>query len=205
MNHDNKSGPGPDRLLDHNYDGIQEYDNPLPGWWTLIFWVTIVWAGVYFLNIIPGVGSGRGRIANYDAELAAAAERYAAAAATAVTWDDDALRALLADPARLEAGKAVFVQNCAACHKEDGGGNIGPNLTDDHWIHGPRPTQILGIIKNGVLDKGMLAWDQVLTPDEQAAVAAYVLSLHGSNPPDAKEPQGVRASEWTEEAHPEHE
>jgi cytochrome c oxidase cbb3-type subunit 3 len=184
----------PDRLLDHNYDGIQEYDNPLPRWWINIFWVTIVFAAAYMLNL-PGIGSGRGRIANYERDMARAAEQRAARAALApeaAALSDEALRAMSHDPARLAAGRERFATTCVACHREDGGGAIGPNLTDEFWIHGARPTEILRTVRDGVPDKGMPTWSQSMNPDEIAAVVAFVLTLHDTHPPNPKEPQGQK-------------
>ena len=190
--------PDDDRLLEHEYDGIREYDNPLPRWWVIILWVTVAWSVVYLINVIPGVGIGAGRAKNYENEMAAAREQYGAAQAAeqkAVVIDDAAMLAIVADRARVEAGQQVFMTNCVACHRADAGGNIGPNLTDDYWIHGGQPAQIHGTITAGVLDKGMPAWGAVLTPDQVANVAAYVITLHGTHPKEPKAPQGVKVEE----------
>lgn len=190
-----------DRLLEHDADGIREYDNPLPRWWTTLFWVTILFSVLYALNL-PGIGTGKGRIANYELDMAAARERRAALAAKSpppATVSAGALLAMERDPARLKPGRERFVTTCAACHREDGGGSIGPNLTDDFWIHGGQPTEILKTISDGVLDKGMPAWSQTLTPDEIASVAAYVLTLHDTHPPNPKEPQGTKVEREVED------
>ena len=184
--------PEPDQLLDHNYDGIQEYDNPMPKWWLWIFYATIVFAALYMLNI-PGVGSGKGRIANYERDMADAREKFGERGAPGPALDDAALLALAGDPARVAAGKTTFVTTCAPCHREDGGGSIGPNLTDDYWLHGGRPSQLLKTVTEGVADKGMPAWGAVLKPDQVAAVVAYVTTLKGTHPPNPKDPQGTRA------------
>lgn len=182
-----------DRLLEHQYDGIQEYDNPLPAWWTVILWATIAWAVAYWLNVIPGVGQGKGRLANYEAEMAAAAEQYGTPEEQALaSIDVSAMAAALADPGALASGKATFVTTCAACHEQDGGGNIGPNLTDDFWIHGNTHRSILTTITNGIPDKGMPMWSSALNPEQIAQVSAYVASLHGTTPAKAKDPQGDR-------------
>jgi cytochrome c oxidase cbb3-type subunit 3 len=187
--------PAIENLTDHEYDGIREYDNPLPGWWTLILWGTVVWALLYFLNVIPGVGTGRGRIANYQADSTAAAERFGSAQQqAAAALDVGPMMAALKDPAQLAAGKAIFddPSRCATCHMADGGGLVGPNLTDDYWIHGARPIDILTTITNGVPDKGMLTWGPILGPEKVAQVAAYVYTLHGTHPAKPKEPQGTK-------------
>jgi cytochrome c oxidase cbb3-type subunit 3 len=179
-------------LLDHEYDGIHEYDNPMPRWWLYIFYATILYSVLYMLNI-PGIGIGRGRIASYERDVAEARERYGEAGAGAAGLGEPEVRAVLADPARLEAGRTVFMTNCMPCHKADGGGSIGPNLTDAYWIHGNRIEDMLRTVSTGVLDKGMPAWSTVLKPDQVAAVVAYAVTLIGTNPPGAKGPQGVHA------------
>jgi len=185
-----------DPLLDHNYDGIQEFDNPMPKWWLWIFYATIAYAALYALNFVPGLGAGPGRIASYEAEVEAARARYAAAAPQpAAPVDDATLLALARDPQALAAGKEVFVSACASCHREDGGGSIGPNLTDDYWLHGARPMQLHATVVNGVLDKGMPAWNEALTPEQVARVVAYVTTLHDTRPANPKEPQGTKADD----------
>jgi len=191
MNKDPKQEKDP-LLMDHEYDGIHEYDNPMPRWWLYIFYVTIVYAVLYFLNV-PGIGIGKGRIANYERDVAQARERYGEVGAGVAALGADEVQAVLADPARLESGKKVFMSNCMPCHKADGGGSIGPNLTDAYWIHGHRIEDMLNVVSNGVLDKGMPAWSTVLKPDQVAEAVAYVRTLAGTNPPGAKGPQGVNA------------
>jgi cytochrome c oxidase cbb3-type subunit 3 len=179
-------------LFEHAYDGIQEFDNPMPRWWVLIFWATIVFAAVYVLNVVPMVGEGPGWIARYEDEMAAAEKKYAATRAPRPAPSDDALRALAADAGARDAGKAVYMMNCMPCHRADAGGVIGPNLTDDYWIHGGEPGDIHRLIAEGVLDKGMPAWGAILRPEELDQVAGYVLSVHGTNPPEPKAPQGTK-------------
>ena len=179
-----------DHLLEHNYDGIQEYDNPMPRWWVYIFWITIVFSVLYWLNV-PGFGIGKGRIANYNRDMAvaaaAAARREAAQPASA---SPEQLSALTKDASALALGKQAFGQNCAACHRLDAGGQIGPNLTDDYWLHGAAIEQIRKTVSDGVLEKGMPPWGKVLKPAQLDAVVAYVFTLRGTNPPNPKEPQG---------------
>jgi len=192
MSEQPKQDPSEDRLLDHNYDGIQEYDNPLPRWWVGLFWATIVFAVLYSLNVIPAIGTGPGRIANYEREMKSADAKVAAveAASPRVELTEEAVFGFTTDPAALAAGKQTFISTCAPCHRPDGGGNIGPNLTDDYWIHGSKPMEIVNTITAGVPDKGMPTWSQVLKPEQVGHVAAYVLTLHGTHPPNPKAPQG---------------
>jgi cytochrome c oxidase cbb3-type subunit 3 len=179
-----------DRLLDHEYDGIQEYDNPMPRWWLYIFWGSIVWAALFWFNV-PGIGVGQGRIADYNASVAAAAAEFPPVPHAAPGAEQ--LLAMSKDPSALAAGKTVFGAYCVACHAADGGGIIGPNLTDNSWIHGGAPEQIYATVHDGVLAKGMPAWGQSLKPDEVTAVVAYVISLQGTTPASPKAPEGTAA------------
>jgi cytochrome c oxidase cbb3-type subunit 3 len=181
--------PDQDRLLDHNYDGIQEYDNPMPGWWVWVFWATIAFSVLYWLNV-PGIGTGKGRIANYEREMSVAEAAYARFRQRGPT-DATALLSLAHDPVKLELGRTTFVASCAACHREDGGGSIGPNLTDRYWLHGGGALAIYRTVSAGVLEKGMPAWGEVLPSDALEAVVAYVTTLRGTRPPEPKEPQGA--------------
>ena len=177
-----------ERLLDHDYDGIQEYDNPMPRWWLYIFWGTIVWAALFWFNV-PGIGVGQGRIADYDASLAAAAAARPPEPSSAPGAAQ--LDSMSKDPAALAMGSTVFSAYCVACHGPDGGGLIGPNLTDNAWIHGGTPDAIYATVRDGVLAKGMPAWSQSLKPDAVAAVVAYVISLQGTTPAAPKPPEGT--------------
>jgi len=177
-----------ERLLDHDYDGIQEFDNPLPRWWVWIFWATIVFAILYSIDV-GGFMRGPGRLADYNRTMAEAAKKFPRAGGPA---DAATLAALARDPSALALGKTVFATNCAVCHRADAGGNIGPNLTDDYWLHGGTLVQINTTINTGVLDKGMPNWGKMLPAQQVNAVSVYVASLHGSNPPNPKPPQGVK-------------
>jgi cytochrome c oxidase cbb3-type subunit 3 len=181
-----------DRLLEHSYDGIQEYDNPMPRWWVITFWATIVFSILYALNV-PWVGKGPGRIAEYNADVAKA-QLARAAAEPAGGPTPEALALLANDPAALANGKQLFTTYCAVCHRADGGGQIGPNLTDDAWIHGGTLAEIRASINDGVLAKGMPEWGKVLKPEQVNAAAAYVHSLMGTNPPNSKPPEGSKVT-----------
>jgi len=203
---ENRKDPRQDHLLEHDVDGIREYDNPMPRWWVWIFWATIAYSVVYWLNVIPGVGEGRGRLASYQRDVAAAQAARAAEEAkqpSPTTLSDEQLFALSQDPARIAEGRKTFESTCAPCHRPDGGGSIGPNLTDEYWIHGPRPTDMMRTVHQGVLDKGMPAWNEVLSPVQIANVVAYALTLRDTHPPEPKEPQGQKG-EWEHESHESH-
>ena len=177
-----------DRLLDHSYDGIQEYDNPMPRWWLLTFAGTIVFSVLYLMNIGP-IGSGKGRIANYEAEMAKFASTSPAGDGGPSA---ERLLAVKADRHEVEEGRNVYTKNCAACHRADAGGLIGPNLTDDFWLHGGAITDVYKTVTNGVLEKGMPPWGKTLKPKQIEEVVAYVATLRGSNPPNPTAPQGVQ-------------
>ncbi len=175
----------------HKYDGIREYDNPMPGWWIGLFIITIVFGVVYFLgiNVFGFVDTYEDDLAQSQAELVEMREAYAASGPTFET-DERALRRYVDDAAMAEAGAAIFASTCASCHGNEGQGLIGPNLTDDYWIHGGAPSDIYRTVSEGVPAKGMPPWDNVLSEQEQAEVMSYVWSLYGTDPAGAKEPQG---------------
>ena len=180
-----------DRLLAHEYDGIEEYDNPLPGWWVWIFWATIIFSVGYWLYY--QIGPGPSIIAQYDADVRAATERQAKLAPTAGAVTDEVIMVLTKNPTAMASAKEMFASRCLACHGPQGQGLIGPNLTDDYWLHGGRPTEILHTITEGVPDKGMVPWKTQLKPEELTMMTAYVLTLAGTNPPNPKPPQGVNS------------
>ena len=177
-------------LLDHDYDGIQELDNPLPMWWLATFYITIIFAILYFGYYQFGDGlSLKEEYAKQSQENKIKLESSAKAAAPVL--DEASLVALLQDANQVSNGKTVFQKNCASCHGAEGQGVIGPNLTDEYWIHGKgKISDILQTVSNGVLEKGMPAWGPVLKPEEVKQVSIYIKSLKGSNPAGAKAPQG---------------
>lgn len=174
------------RIIDHEYDGIREYDNPMPRWWLLTFAGTVIFSVIYLFDVGP-VGNGAGRIAQYEAEMDAAA---ALLPPTPEAVDPTTLLALVDDPAATSAGAEVFTSYCASCHGPDGGGLIGPNLTDTQWIHGGAPEAVYKTIAEGVLAKGMPPWEKSLRPEQMNNVTAYVLSLAGTTPTNPKAPEG---------------
>lgn len=178
--------------LDHSYDGIKELDNHLPPWWTWLFYGTIGWSAIYififhFSSILPL------QQAEYDNELLIAEMQIRKLKALQPQEEiDESKLVFKPDAAILEKGKSIFINNnCMACHRKDGGGNsIGPNLTDEYWLHGGDVKQVFHTIKNGVVEKGMPAWGKSMSPQDVRDVTFFIMSLQGSKPANAKAPQG---------------
>lgn len=180
-----------DKLLDHNYDGIKEYDNDLPRWWLNIFWITTIYALFYVGYMHFGLtDSAEVQLAKQMAELEEAQKASQVKAGPTKGVTEEELAALLNQSAVLSVGQQVYSGKCAVCHGQKGEGLIGPNMTDDYWLHGGALLDIRRIVSQGVLDKGMLAWQGVLSEDEINAVTVYLRSLRGSNPPNSKPAQG---------------
>lgn len=177
-------------VLNHNYDGIKELDNALPPWWVWGFYATIVFAVVYMAKY--HVFDGDSQIQEFENEMELARLEIEEYKKTAKDLVDYTTVVALTEAADIEAGKAVFVQNCAVCHKPDGGGSIGPNLTDEHWVLGGGINNIFKTISQGGRPaKGMEAWSKKgLKPSEIQQVASYILTLEGTNPAGAKAPEG---------------
>lgn len=179
----------PNLVLDHEYDGIKELDNDLPPWWVYLFYATIIFGVIYLAKY--QLFGGDNQIQEFDKQMAAAKiqiEEYKKTAPDLLTADQVTL---LTDPADLAAGKKIFDTNCVACHKADGGGSIGPNLTDEYWILGGDVKDVFNTIMEGGRDgKGMVPWKGQIKPSDIQKVASYILSLQGTNPPEAKAPEG---------------
>jgi cytochrome c oxidase cbb3-type subunit 3 len=179
-----------DIMLDHNYDGIRELDNNLPPWWKYGFYLTIVFAIVYLTHYhITKTGSLQ--IEEYNNELKQAEVAAAEYRKTSTNLVDEANVTLLTDAASLAEGKQIFETNCVACHGPEGGGVVGPNLTDDYWLHGGSIKDVFKTIKYGYPEKGMIAWKENLSPAQIAQVASYIKSLRGTKPANPKEMQGT--------------
>jgi cytochrome c oxidase cbb3-type subunit 3 len=180
------------RLLDHAYDGIREYDNPLPGWWSAIFVASIVFAAAYgaFYHVS---GWGKTPAEKYSVALAAYDDqRGARDLAEAASVNEGVLARRVAEPATLATGRNVFVARCVSCHADDGRGLIGPNLTDGYQLHGQTRMDIFTTVKKGVPGTAMLAWGEQLSPADVISVTAYVITLRGQNiPGKAREGQPV--------------
>jgi cytochrome c oxidase cbb3-type subunit III len=175
--------------LDHNYDGIRELDNDLPPWWKYGFYLTILVAVVYMIayhvtSSLPlQADEYRSSVKEAEAEVA----EYMKNSASNV---DETTVKLLTEKADLEAGRDLFISACAACHGRAGEGGVGPNLTDDYWMHQGGVSDIFKTIKYGWPDKGMKAWKDDYSPMQIAQITSYIKSLRGTNPPNGKEKQG---------------
>lgn len=176
-------------LLDHDYDGIKELDNVLPPWWVYLFYGCIVFAIIYLVRFeILGAPDQEMELKN---EMSQAKIEVAEYMKNAPDMMDEETVTLLTDAPSLDEGKTIFTNNCVACHRADGGGQIGPNLTDNHWILGGGIKNIFHTLEHGGRDgKGMISWKGTLKPTEMQKVASYVISLQGSNPKDAKVAEG---------------
>lgn len=179
-----------DKILDHNYDGILEYDNPLPRWWLGLFILTIIWSVAYiFYYHVSGVGPTQDE--EYAAEFKTSSTDYEKKALEMNKMWSNVSFEVLNDEKSISSGKEIFITNCVSCHANDGGGGIGPNLTDNFFIHGGGIKNTMNTIINGVPEKGMISWKPMLKPEEIQKVASYVLSLSGSKTANPKAPQGT--------------
>lgn len=185
-----------DTIIDEAHDGIYELDNPPPPWFMFLFYSCIVFAVIYFVRF--SVLKTR---LNQDQEYAIAMQKAEEAKATSVEdagedIDERNVEILLA-AADIDKGRSIYNQNCKVCHDADGKGGVGPNLTDEFWIHGGGVQNVFKIIKYGAVEKGMRSWKDDLNPKMMQQVTSYILSLQGTNPPGAKGPEGAK---WIEEA-----
>jgi len=177
-----------DILLDHDYDGIKELDNSLPPWWKYGFYITIGVAFIYLLNFHV-FSTGLNPTQEYDAEMDRARiekEIYDANNKDRI----DEKNVPMANADGIAAGRDLFQANCIACHLKDGGGIVGPNLTDNYWLHKGSLNDIYNTIKVGYPDKGMQPWGAKFSPKEISYLASFVKSLKGSKPATPKDPQG---------------
>lgn len=171
----------------HSYDGITEYDNPLPTWWLWTFFLTIIFSSMYFLHYVVGSGP------SLQDELKVAMQELEAnkAPAPALLETEESLTESMQGSGINEMGHAIYTGKCAACHGADLQGLIGPNLTDKYWVHGKATrTDILKVIREGIPDKGMPPWGTALKNEDLYAVTAYIISRKNSNPANPKAAQG---------------
>jgi len=178
-----------DIQLDHDYDGIKELDNSLPPWWLYGFYISIIVAiGYMYVYHYSDIGLSQNE--EYEVAMKKGEERKARFAAMQANNIDESNLIALLDEKSLSVGMNAFKANCAACHGQLGEGGVGPNLTDEYWIHGGSTVHIYKTIKNGVPEKGMIAWKSQMKPTTIHKLASYIQTLKGTNPPNAKAKQG---------------
>lgn len=178
-----------DVLLDHDYDGIKELDNALPPWWKWGFYITIV-VGVIYLFRFHVIKTGPTPLQEYDNEMRIAAAHLEDFRKNSREAFDETT-VTIADAKGIAEGKKIFTGTCFPCHGANGEGNaVGPNLTDKYWLHGGSLGNVFKTISIGVPDKGMQAWGKTFSPTDVRNLASFVLSLQGTNPANAKAPQG---------------
>jgi cytochrome c oxidase cbb3-type subunit III len=179
-------------LLNEDYDGIKELDNPVPNWFNALFYGTIAFGLVYLLVYHVWLSAPM-QAKEYEIELATAQEKQMERLKNAPVEDINEKNVqLVADASTISSGKATYVQYCAACHGQAGEGLVGPNLADEYSLHGGSINEVFKTIKYGVPEKGMVAWGTQLNPRQVSNVANYIMSIQGSNPPNGKAPQGER-------------
>ncbi len=176
-----------DRLLDHSYDGIQEYDNPLPGWWKWVFWASIGYAVLYVMYYEVGVGTSV--MDDFDLQRAAFFSAQEAQFAD-LEINEATIAELSTRPDLMAAMRKRFESNCSTCHAADASGLAGPNLTDEFWIHGGTRMEIYKTIRDGVRGKAMQAWLDRFGPAGVLTMSAYIDSIRGTNRPGPRGPEG---------------
>ena len=180
-----------DIKMEHRFDEIEELDNPTPAWFMWLFYGTIIFAAGYLLNYHV-FGYGKLQDEEYVVEMkeaTAAKESYLAKSGN--NLDENSVKQST-DAEVISAGLAVYNTNCVACHGDKAQGTVGPNLTDEYWLHGGKINNVFKTIKYGIPEKGMISWEKTLTPKQISEVANYILSTKGSNPPNPKAPQGEK-------------
>jgi cytochrome c oxidase cbb3-type subunit 3 len=181
-------------LIAHDYDGIQELDNPIPAWFMYLFYGSIIFGVGYLLNYHV-FGTGQLQYAEYKTEMVQADIEKKAFLSKAANRVDENTVKLVHDPSVIASGQTIFKSTCAPCHGDHAQGSVGPNLTDDYWLHGGKINDLFKTIKYGVLAKGMPTWEKQLSPKQISDVANYIKSVHGTNPAGGKEPQGTKESD----------
>ncbi|SFC24548.1 cbb3-type cytochrome c oxidase N-terminal domain-containing protein [Spirosoma endophyticum] len=180
-----------DLTLEHAYDGIEELDNPTPPWFMSLFYSTIAF-GVVYLFVFHVFKVGDLQTAEYTQEVAMADQQREIYIKKVAGSINENTVAFMKEPKALDAGKAAFLQSCVACHGQQGQGGVGPNLTDEYWLHGGTIKAVFHTITEGVPEKGMMSWKKQLNPLQVQQVASYILSLQGTKPAGAKAPQGTK-------------
>jgi cytochrome c oxidase cbb3-type subunit III len=178
-------------MMEHAYDGILEIDNPIPAWFMTLFYGSII-VSVVYMFAYHVVGDGQIMTTEYKEQMVEGEtikQAYMKQFASSINENNVTL---LKDETSIKEGKKMFTQNCVACHAADGGGGVGPNLTDEFWIHGSTIKSVYHTISEGVAEKGMIAWKKSLNSIQMQQVASYILSLKGTIPAKPKEPQGTK-------------
>jgi cytochrome c oxidase cbb3-type subunit III len=175
--------------MDHSYDGIQEYDHPLPRWWLTTFYMAIIFAAGYYAYF--SLGPGESVYATFLREHRKMELVRRTQESQRILSTHAEILAAVKSPERSKQGKKIFNQRCLPCHGANGQGIIGPNLVDDYWIHGGQLTEIAMTLRNGVLEKGMPAWGPILSEVELQDLISFIRSLRGTKPEGLKPPQGV--------------
>jgi cytochrome c oxidase cbb3-type subunit 3 len=178
-----------DIMLEHDFDGIKELDNKVPPWFSYLFYITILFA-VYYLLDYHVFATSKLSADEYREEVQIAENIKTELMKSGALVNEETVTAVF-DDVSIKAGKSIFDVNCVACHTATGGGLVGPNLTDAYWIHGGGIKNVFKTIKYGVPAKGMISWQTQLNAKQIQEVASYVLSLKGTNPPNAKQPEGT--------------
>ena len=184
-------------MFEHTYDGIRELDNKVPPWFSWLFYITIIFA-VYYMFDYHVLETGKLMYEEYDDEMNLASLEMERLKKSGTLINEDNVT-VLSEAAKLESGKKIFDNNCIACHAADGGGLVGPNLTDDYWIHGGGIQNVFKVVKYGVPEKGMISWQTQLNSNQIQEVSSYILSLHGTNPTAPKQPEGEKWEEVKKE------
>jgi cytochrome c oxidase cbb3-type subunit 3 len=174
---------------DHNYDGIIELDNSLPPWWVYMFYGTIIFAFTYMIYFT--YFDGPTQQMEYDTEVAQAIQKKNEFLKKTAALVDETSVLILTDATALAKGKSSYITKCAACHGMNGEGLVGPNLTDDYWIHGGSIKDIFKTIKYGWPEKGMISWENQITPMEMQQISSFIITIKGTNPANPKAPQGT--------------
>ena len=185
------SGYVHDTIKEHEFDGIQEFDNRLPNWWLWTLYGAIVFSLFYWI-VFHTLGIGQMPIQRFEADMAAAQEAQLERAA-ALGLDNDMFVMMAGMDAKVAEGREVWTTHCVACHLDDGRGSVGPNMTDGFWVHGCEPMQMYKTISEGVVSKGMPAWMNQLGPTRVQAAVAYILTIRDTNI-EGKAPEGEPCS-----------
>lgn len=183
-----------EKVLDHCYDGIQEYDNPTPGWWWMLFWGTFFFSVVYFgfFQFSPVAWTNA---QSYDAAVAQNL-RLQFGEIGDLRADEPTIVRFMHEPEWLLVGQTVFKSRCVSCHGADASGVVGPNLTDDSWKNVRKLKDIADVITNGAANGAMPSWKNQLHPNEIVLTAAYIASLRGKNLPGPRGPEGEIIPPW---------